>query len=100
MIWGWKISSFFLYFLEILEITEILEILEIQAQIYLNVNRMTQSVIGAIPPGGFGGAGAPQSVDPLLSWLNWTEPNRSDSESCFKSAENRAASSPWVGGYR
>ena len=68
-IWSWQISSFVLYFLEILEITEILEILEIQAQIYLNVNRMTQSVIGAIPPGGFGGAGAPQSVDPLLSWL-------------------------------
>ena len=54
-IWSWQISSFVLYFLEILEITEILEILEIQAQIYLNVNRMTQ--IGANPffPGRGGG---------------------------------------------
>ena len=61
-IWSWQISSFVLYFLEILEITEILEILEIQAQIYLNVNRMTQGVIGAIPPGGFGGGREPPKL--------------------------------------
>ena len=35
---------------------------------FKDVRRMSQSVIGTIPPGGFGGAGAPQCVDPLLSW--------------------------------
>ena len=54
----------FLDFLEIQEITEILEILEIRAQICLNVSRMMQGVIGATPPGGFGGAEAPPRCRP------------------------------------
>ena len=65
-IWSWQLSSFVLYFLEILEITEILEILEIQAQIYLNVNRMTQGVIGAIPLGGLGGREPPKVSTPFF----------------------------------
>ena len=54
----------FLDFLEIQEITEILDILEIRAQICLNVSRMMQGVIGATPPGGFGGAEAPPRCRP------------------------------------
>ena len=35
-----------------------------QAKICLRVSRMTQGVIGAIPPGGFGGTGAPPRCRP------------------------------------
>ena len=71
----------FLDFLEIQEITEILDILEIRAQICLNVSRMMQGVIGALPG---------------------SEKKKSEvkTKSCFKLAENRAASSLWVGGHR
>ena len=41
---------------------------------------MMQGVISATPPGGLGGAGAPQCVDPLsyLVKLKRTEPNRTE----------------------
>ena len=46
------------------------------------------------PSGGAWGGGSPPNVStPFPSWLNWTEPKWSDSKSCFKSAENQAASS-------
>jgi len=49
---------------------------------------MSQSVIGTIPPGG---REPPQCVDLLLPGREVSEV--SESQSCFKSAENRAASS-------
>ena len=65
-----------------------------------DVSRMTLSVIGTIPPGGLGGAGAPPMCRP--PFLPGSEKKKSEvkSKSSFKSAENRAASSPWVGGHR
>ena len=48
-----------------------------------------QGVIGAIPLGGFGGAGAPQGVDPLPTWLRAA----ASQKSFFKSAEKWTADS-------
>ena len=90
----------FLDFLEIQEITEILDILEIRAQICLNVSRMMQGVIGATPPRGVWGGGSPPKVS--TPFLPGSEKKKSEvkTKSCFKLAENRAASSLWVGGHR
>ena len=64
-----------------------------------------KNLIGTILPGGsLGGAVAPptsappQCVDPLSSWLGPAA--AAQPKSCFKSAENRAASSLGVGGHR
>ena len=41
---------------------------------FKDIRRMSPSVIGTIPPGGgLGGREPPQGVDPLSSWLNWSE---------------------------
>ena len=57
---------------------------------------MSQSVIGTIPLGwGLGGAGAPKVSTPFLPGCE-----KVNQKSFFKSAENRGASSLWVGDHR
>ena len=54
--------------------------------------------MSATPPGGAWGGGSPPKVStPLLLVVKKSEVK---SKSSFKSAENRAARSPWVGGHR
>ena len=55
------------------------------------------------PRGGLGGREPTQCVDPLPTWLNWTEPKWSevsDTESCFDLAEKYRVDSLWVGAHR
>ena len=60
-----------------------------KATIYFNVNRMTQSVTSTEPP----------KVSTLF--LPGSEKKgEAQPKSCFDLAENRAASSPWVGDHR
>ena len=59
--------------------------------------------IGTIPPGGVWGGGAPPSVNPLPSWLGMAAAAAAaaaEQKSCSDEAENRAASSLWVGDHR
>ena len=61
--------------------------------------RLNQSPIDTIPPGGFGRAEPPQGVNPLPSWLRRRR-RAAEPKSCFDGAENRSASSLWVGDQR
>ena len=61
-----------------------------QAKICLRVSRMTQGVIR--PPSFL--------VKVKRSEAKWSEAKRSESESCYDLAENRAADSLWVGDHR
>ena len=60
-----------------------------KATIYCNVNKMTQSVTSTKPP---------KVSTPFLPGSE--KKSEVKSKSSFKSAENRAASSPWVGDHR
>ena len=62
--------------------------------------RLNQSPIDTIPPGGFGRAEPPQGVNPLPSWLRRRRSAAAEPKSCFDGAENRSASSLWVGDQR
>ena len=54
--------------------------------------------MSATPPGGGSGAEPPQGVDPLTPGSE--KKSEVKSKSSIKSAENRAASSLWVGAHR
>ena len=58
---------------------------------------MSQSVIGTIPPV-WGGGSPPNVSTPFLPGSE--KKSEVKTKSCFKLAENRAASSLWVGGHR
>ena len=61
--------------------------------------RLSQSPIDTIPPGGVWGGGAPSRCRPP-SFLVVKKKRGSEPKSCFDGAENRAASSLWVGAHR
>ena len=71
------------------------EILEIQSQICLNVSRMMQGIIGAISRGVWGGGNPLKVSTPFIPGCE-----KVNQKSFFKSAENRGASSLWVGDHR
>ena len=70
-----------------------------KAKIYFSVSRMAQSVTSTTPLGGFEGAGAPPRCRPPF-YLVVKKKGEAQPKSCFDLAENRAASSPWVGDHR